>query len=200
MCIPVERSLESQVKTILHMILATDKRKEIEEAILIKKCMAQINLDKSSYNNMKAKISNAQSVRTKASWNTFVYLHGYSTFSTREISKEILFDVQKKEYKTQKRRFSEKVLKEIQSSGINCGLWRTSNVSDKSYASLAGKQRLHGPDHAELNMSNKIESWVFAEYLDRDICVKRTNDEWALASLSKLKEWIFLRLFYVWRA
>lgn len=39
-------------------------------------------------------------------------------------------------------------------------------------------------------MSNMIDSLVLAEYIDRDICLIRANDECIIASAARLDTWI----------
>lgn len=118
---PSARSTENQIESIAYMILASENGNAIGEPNLMKDCLMQTKLDKSLNNNQKAKTPNALRNRKKGSRNSFFNLLGYSMFSRRVTIKEIGYIAQTKRTRTKKRGFREMLLKEIESSGTNCG-------------------------------------------------------------------------------
>lgn len=72
-------------------------------------------------------------------------------------------------------------MKRIETSGISCGLCRTSNAFDLSYSNLPDRDSLDGLDRFKLIMSNKIGSLVFTEYFVREMSRKMANNECTIA-------------------
>lgn len=68
------------------------------------------------------------------------------------------------------------MFKEIERSGNNYRLRRTSNPFDISCSGFPGREIIDVHDRCELFISNEICSLVFADYLARDICQKQARD------------------------
>lgn len=64
---------------------------------------------------------------------------------------------------------------------------------DRSYTSLGGRERRDGFDRSELTMLNKIDSFVFAQCPDQDICLERANNDFRIASETRLDSWIYVK-------
>lgn len=46
-------------------------------------------------------------------------------------------------------------------------------------------------------MSNKIGFLVFAEYFDRDICLRKANNAWNIASVARLDVQIYVTVVFI---
>lgn len=113
MSISSERSTKDQIKSVAYMNLFGEGGEGIRKANLMKDCLTQMRLERSLNKDLKAKISSALSTQKNALRNRFLNLLGYSMFSTRMTSKEVVSIALKKEYENEKREFNEKVLKTL---------------------------------------------------------------------------------------
>lgn len=68
---------------------------------------------------------------------------------------------------------------------------------DMSYSGLSSMKSLDRVDQADLIMPNEIGTLVFAEHLNRDICLEQASDDCTITSLARLDAWIYVKVFFM---
>lgn len=105
--------------------------------------------------------------------------------------------MQKSEYENPRREFWEKVFENFERSGNEYGFWRKKNAIFLSYFDISGRERIDWLQKSELVMSNRIASSVFAEFLNRDICLWPENDKSTISSVARLDIWIYFTVLFI---